>query len=319
MARFLVRRVFYAVIVMWVVATVIFIMYFVAPNNPARVLAGRQATPATVAAIKHSLGLDQPIIQQYGNYLWRLLHGDLGFSYVSHESVNSIIARDFPVTASLAIGAAVIWLVIGVSSGILASTRPRSIGDRTVTTFALFFFSMPTFLLGLFLLLLLYFKLNQAGLPLFPPGYYVPLTENPGEWARHLILPWFTIAMVVAATYARLTRGSMMDVLGEDYIRTAHAKGLSRSRVTYRHALRSALTPLVTQFGIDIATLLSGVIVTETVFSLNGLGKEAVRSITSQDLPVILGIVLVTSAFVVVANIIVDMLYAVLDPRVRLS
>lgn len=319
MARFLIRRIFYGVVVMWVVATVIFIMYFVAPNDPARVLAGKQATPGTVAALRRSLGLDQPIPQQYGSYLWRLLHGNLGYSYVSHESVNSIIARDLPITASLAVGAAVIWLVIGISSGILAATRPRSAGDRVVTTFALFFFSMPTFLLGLFLLLLLYFKLTQAGIPLFPSGQYVSFTDDPGEWARHLILPWFTIAMVEAATYARLTRGSMMDVLGEDYIRTAHAKGLSRSRVVYRHAVRSALTPLVTQFGIDIATLLSGVIVTETVFSLNGLGFEAVRSITNQDLPVILGIVLLTSAFVVTANVVVDILYAVLDPRVRLA
>jgi peptide/nickel transport system permease protein len=318
-ARFLARRVFYAIIVMWVIATVVFVMYYVAPTDPARTLAGRQATPATVAAIRRTLGLDQPLLQQYGNYLWKLLHGNLGYSYVSHEQVTTIIGRDFPVTASVAIGAAVIWLVIGISSGIRSATKPRSVSDRAVTTGALFFFSMPTFLLGLFLLLFLFFKLHQAGVPWFPPGYYVSFTQDPAEWARHLILPWFTIAMVVAATYARLTRGSMLDVLGEDYIRTAHAKGLSRRRVVFKHALRSALTPLVTQFGIDIATLLSGVIVTETVFSLPGLGQQIVNSITSQDLPVILGIVLLTSAFVVVANIVVDVLYAVLDPRVRLS
>jgi peptide/nickel transport system permease protein len=317
--RFLIRRIAYAIIVMWVVSTVMFIMYFVAPNDPARVLAGKQATPETVAALRRSLGLAQPIPQQYGHFLWRLVHGNLGYSYVSHESVNHIIAQDFPITASLGVGAAVIWLVIGISAGILAATRPRSIADRTVTVLALFFFSMPTFLLGLFLLLLLYFKLTQAGLPIFPSSGYVDLTQNPGQWARHLILPWFTVAMVTASTYARLTRGSMMDVLGEDYIRTANAKGLSRSRVIYRHAVRSALTPLVTQFGIDIATLLSGVIVTETIFSLNGLGNEAVRSITSQDLPVILAIVLLTAAFVVAANVIVDIFYAVLDPRVRLT
>ncbi len=319
MTRFLIRRIAYAIIVMWVVSTVMFIMYFVAPNDPARVLAGKQATPETVAALRRSLGLAQPIPQQYGHFLWRLVHGNLGYSYVSHESVNHIIAQDFPITASLGVGAAVIWLVIGISAGILAATRPRSIADRTVTVLALFFFSMPTFLLGLFLLLLLYFKLTQAGLPIFPSSGYVDLTQNPGQWARHLILPWFTVAMVTASTYARLTRGSMMDVLGEDYIRTANAKGLSRSRVIYRHAVRSALTPLVTQFGIDIATLLSGVIVTETIFSLNGLGNEAVRSITSQDLPVILAIVLLTAAFVVAANVIVDIFYAVLDPRVRLT
>jgi peptide/nickel transport system permease protein len=177
---------------------------------------------------------------------------------------------------------------------------------------------MPTFLLGLLLLYFLYFQLTLAGISIFPAGGYASLTENPGDWFLHLVLPWLTLALVSAATYTRLTRASMLDVLGEDYVRTARAKGVRESRVVLRHALRAALTPIVTQFGIDVGALLGGVVVTETVFSLPGLGKTAIDAINQQDLPVIIGIVLFASVSVVVANIIADIVYAVLDPRVRL-
>jgi peptide/nickel transport system permease protein len=187
-----------------------------------------------------------------------------------------------------------------------------------MTVFALFFYSMPTFLLGLLLLYFLYFRLTLAGVSVFPAGGYASLTETPGDWFIHLVLPWLTLALVSAATYTRLTRASMLDVLGEDYVRTARAKGVRESRVVLRHALRAALTPVVTQFGIDVGSLLGGVVVTETVFSLPGLGKTAIDAINQQDLPVIIGIVLFASAAVVVANIVVDIVYAVLDPRVRL-
>jgi peptide/nickel transport system permease protein len=317
--RFLVRRIALAVLVMWVVATAVFALYFVAPHDVARLIAGRQATAQTVALVRHRLGLDQPVLVQYGRFLWRLLHGDLGYSFVNSEPVTQIISQDFPVTASLAAGGAVLWMLIGVSTGVLAATRPRSLADRITTGFALFFYSMPTFLLGELFLLFLFFRLYVAGFHFFPGSGYVPLGSDPGEWARHLILPWLTIALVSAATYSRLTRASMLDVLGEDYIRTARSKGLSERRVTYRHALRSAMTPIVTQFGIDLGTLLGGVIVTEQVFGLPGLGRQAVLSITTQDLPVIIGIVLLASAFIVTANIIVDLSYALLDPRVRPS
>ncbi len=201
----------------------------------------------------------------------------------------------------------------------LAATRPRSAADRTVTAFSLFFYSMPTFLLGELFLLILFYRLHLAGFTFFPASGYVPLTTDPYEWLKHMILPWFTIALVTAATYSRLTRGSMLDVLGEDYIRTARSKGLAEKRVVYRHGLRSALTPVVTQFGIDLGTLLGGIIVTETVFGLPGLGLQIYNSISRQDLPVIIGLVLLASAFIVAANILVDMVYALLDPRVRLT
>ncbi|MDT5290065.1 MAG: peptide/nickel transport system permease protein, partial [Mycobacterium sp.] len=285
----------------------------------ARTLAGRQASEATIAAIRHNLGLDRPVIAQYGSFLWRALHGDFGYSYTNAEPVTSLISNGLPVTASLVIGGAVLWLFMGVGIGVLAATRPRSMMDRTATGFSLFFYSMPTFLLGEVLLLLFFFRLHLIGIDLFPGAGYTPLLQDPVEWARHLLLPWFTIALVTAATYVRLTRGSMLDVLGEDYIRTARAKGLSRRRVIYRHGLRAGLTPVVTQFGIDVGTLLGGAIVTENVFGLPGLGELAISALSKQDLPTVIGLVLMASAFVVIANIVVDILYSVLDARVRVS
>jgi len=219
---------------------------------------------------------------------------------------------------SLALGAAVLWLLLGVFNGVVSAVRPRSAADRGLTLFALFFYSMPSFLLGLLLLYFLYFKLTLAGFRWFPAGGYAPLSEGVGPWFRHLILPWTALALLLAATYTRLTRGSMLDVLGEDYIRTARSKGIAERRVIVRHGLRSALTPVVTQFGIDLGQLIGGVVVIETVFSLPGLGKAAIDAINQQDLPVIIGIVLFASAAVVVANILVGITYALLDPRVRL-
>jgi peptide/nickel transport system permease protein len=317
--RFLLRRVVFGVVVMWLVATTVFIMYFIAPHDVARTLAGRQASEATIAAIRHNLGLDRPVIAQYGSFLWRALHGDFGYSYTNAEPVTSLIGNGLPVTASLVIGGAVLWLVMGVGIGVVAATRPRSMLDRTATGFSLFFYSMPTFLLGEVLLLLLFFRLHLIGIDWFPGAGYTPLLQDPVEWARHLVLPWFTIALVTAATYVRLTRGSMLDVMGEDYIRTARAKGLSRRRVIYRHGLRAGLTPVVTQFGIDVGTLLGGAIVTENVFGLPGLGELAISALSKQDLPTVIGLVLLASAFVVIANVVVDILYSVLDARVRVS
>ena len=319
MAGFLVRRVLFGLLVLWIISVVVFVMFFIAPHDVARLLAGRQANQAEIEAIRRSLGLNRPILDQYLSWVWKLLHGDLGYSYRASVPVRYLLATRIPVTASLAFGAAIIWLVIGVGAGVLAAIRPRTIADRVVTFFALFFYSMPTFLLGLLLLFFAFFKLYTAGIHLFPGGGYVNLTQDPIGWADHLILPWFTLALVTAAVYSRLTRGTMLDVLGEDYIRTARSKGISEGRVIFRHALRSALTPVVTQFGIDLGTLLGGAIVTENVFGLPGLGQLAVQSILNQNLPVVIGIVILASFFIVVANIGVDFMYALLDPRVRLS
>jgi len=316
---FLVRRVLFGLLVLWIISVVVFVMFFVAPHDPARLLAGRQATASEILAIRHNLGLDRPILEQYGSWVWKLVHGDLGFSYRGSVPVRDLLGSRIPVTASLAFGAAVIWLVIGVGAGVLAAIKPRTIADRLVTFFALFFYSMPTFLLGLFFLFFFFFERSTAGFHLFPVSGYVNLKDDPLGWAHHLIRPWFALALVTAAVYSRLTRGTMLDVLGEDYIRTARSKGISEGRVIVRHALRSALTPVVTQFGIDLGALLGGAIVTENVFGLPGLGQLAVQSISDQNLPVIIGIVIVASLFIVVANMCVDLLYAVLDPRVRLT
>jgi peptide/nickel transport system permease protein len=319
MFRFLVRRILFGVLVLWLISIAVFVLFFVAPHDPARTIAGRQATAQTVALVRHRLGLDQPVLEQYWLFLTRLAHGDLGYSYYNSEPVRSLIFARLPVTLSLTVGGAILWLLLGVGIGVMAARRPRSVFDRAATVFVLGGLSMPTFLVGLLLLYVLFFRLHLAGVNAFPGGGYVPFAQSPAQWAQHLILPWLTLALVSAATYSRLTRGSLLEVLGEDYVRTARSKGLSERRVIYRHALRSALTPVVTQLGIDVGALLGGAIVTEDVFGLPGLGQEAVQSVTTQDLPVIVGIVLLASFFVVVANIIVDLLYAVLDPRVRIS
>jgi peptide/nickel transport system permease protein len=318
MIRFLIRRILLGILVLWLITMAVFGMFFVAPNNVARTMAGRQATPQTVELIRERLGLDQPVWKQYLDFIWKALHGNLGYDYYYQLPVTHIMAQALPITLSLALGASVIWLIIGVTNGVLSAVYPRSFIDRGLTAFALFFYSFPSFLLGLVLLYFIYYKLTLSGLRWFPPGGYAPLSQGPGQWALHMILPWLTLALVLAATYTRLTRSSMLDVLGEDYVRTARSKGLSERRVIVRHGLRSALTPVVTQFGIDLGQLIGGVVVTETVFSLPGLGKTVIDAITRQDLPVIVGIVIFASAAVVTANILVDVAYALLDPRVRL-
>jgi peptide/nickel transport system permease protein len=319
MIRFLLRRTVHGIVLIWVVSMLVFGLFFMTPGDVARRMAGRQATPETVELIRHRLGLDQPKWQQYGNFVWRALHGDLGYDYYHQIPVTQIILDALPKTLSLVLGAAVLWMALGLFNGILSARRPRSLTDRSLTLFSLIFYSMPGFLLGLLLLYFAYYRLTLAGAAWFPAGGYVPFTQDPRGWAQSLVLPWLTLALLTAATYTRLTRSSLLDVLGEDYIRTARAKGLSERRVVYRHGLRSALTPVVTQFGIDIGALVGGVVVVELVFSIDGLGWEAITALSNQNLPVIVGIVLFGTLAVVLANVVVDLLYAVLDPRIRMS
>ncbi|MGH7733780.1 MAG: ABC transporter permease [Gemmatimonadales bacterium] len=320
MTRFIIRRLVLGLITLWVIVSLVFLLYYVAPHDPARNLVGRDASLRQIAAIRHKLGLDLPLWDQYGRYVGRIVHLDFGTSIVNRLPVTTIMKQAVPIDISLALGAAVIWLVIGVGVGVIAARRPRSLLDRGATIFVLAGVSMPTFVLGLLLLFFFYFLLTINGIAIFPkPGSYTSITQNPLQWAHDLILPWLTLALVTAATYARLTRSSLLETLNEDYIRTARAKGLSERRVVYRHALRSAMTPLVTQFGIDFATILGGAIITESVFGLPGLGLTVVQAIQLDNLPVVIGVVVIASAFIVVANIVVDFLYAVLDPRVRIQ
>ncbi len=320
MGRFVIRRFLFGLLVLWIISLAVFALFFIVPHNPARSFCGRQCSPQQVANINARLGLNLPIYQQYWHFVKKAAVGDFGISFVNQAPVTQTLLSRLPVTASLAAGATVIWLAIGIPIGVLAATRPRSIRDRLASLFALTFLSMPTFVLGLLALYLFFYKLHILHITsFFPGGGYIPFTQSPFQWFTHLLLPWFTLALVSAATYSRLTRGSLIEVLGEDYIRTARSKGLSERRVVYGHGLRAALTPVVTQLGIDVGTLLGGAIVTEQVFGLQGLGKLAIDSVVIQDLPVIEGTVLLAAVFIVIANILVDIAYAFLDPRVRLT
>jgi peptide/nickel transport system permease protein len=317
--RFLTIRIGQAILVMWAATVLVFLLFFVGPgpNAVARTFGGRLATPARLAAIKHDLHLDQPLYLQYLHWVGNLLQGNLGYSYYKGESVDSVVAAALPDTASLVIGAAILWIGYGVFSGVVSAVRPRTFVDRGFTVSALFFYSMPTFVLGLSLIWIFAYKLSPVT-QFFPFHGFVSITANPGKWFEYLILPWLTLALVTAAGYTRLTRTAMLDVLGEDYIRTARSKGMPEGRVIRVHALRSALTPVVTLAGLDIGTALGGVIITETLFGIPGLGWTLVQAINVQDLPEIMGIAILAAAFVVTANLVVDILYAVLDPRVRL-
>ena len=319
MIWFLVRRTIQAILVLWVSSIVIFLLFYLGPgpNQVARTFAGRLATPARIAQIKHDLHLDQPLYLQYGHWAGNLLQGNLGYDYYKGQSVNSVVGSAAPETISLVLGAAIIWIAYGVFSGVVSAVKPRSFVDRAFTTSALFFYSMASFVLGLSLIWIFAYKLSPVT-TFFPFHGYVSITTNPGQWFEYLILPWLTLALVSAATYTRLTRSSMLEVLGEDYIKTARSKGMSENRLITRHALRAALTPVVTLAGLDIGTSLGGVIVIEVLFGIPGLGWTLVQAIDVQDDPIILGITVLAAVFVVVANLIVDILYAALDPRVRL-
>ena len=315
--RFLTRRIIYGLIVLWLITVATFALFFIAPPDVARTLAGKGATPQQVAGIRHRLGLDQPLIVQYWHYLDNLLHGNLGTSFLQRGPGELDDQDDLPPTLSLVIGGAILWLIAGIGFGVLSATRARSLLDRLTTTGVLIGYSMPTFVLGGLLLFVVFFQLRKVGITWFQPGYY-PFTQSPITWLGRMILPWITLATVQVAVYSRLTRGSLLDALGEDYIRTARAKGLSERRVTYRHGLRSALIPVTTQLGVDVATLISGAVVTETVFNLGGVGQSTVQAVVRGDLFFILAVVILTAVAVVVANIVVDVAYSFLDPRVRL-
>ncbi len=320
MARFLIRRILTGIMVLWVVATATFFLFFTAVPEQAvaRNLAGRAATPQVIAEVTRYYGLDKPITVQYWHFLTGLLSGNLGKSYFLQEPVTTVIKQDLPPTISVVIGGVLLWLIAGLSVGILSATRARSFFDRFATVGVLTGISAPTFVVGELLIIFVFVQLNDHGIGFIQTGY-APISSDFSGWLGRMILPWVTLAVVQAAVYTRLSRGSLLDTMGEDYIRTARSKGISERRVLYKHAVRSALTPVVSQLGIDIGALLGGVLVVEQVFGLQGLGQETVLSITQGDQPVVIGFVILASLFVVVANLIVDMSYALLDPRVRIT
>lgn len=320
MVRFILRRLVYLVLVVLVITLATYVIFFAGnANGLAQRFAGRAASPQAIHDAEIRLGLNHGFWYQYWHYLIGLLHGSFGLDYQNQVSVTSEISRALPVTASLVIGGAILWLLIGIPIGIMSAVHPRTFRDRAGTVFALTFLSFPLFVLGVLALLIFYFYLTEAGVHWFPSSGYVGLSQNPVQWAVHLILPWFTLALAQAAIYTRLIRSSLLDTLGEDFIRTARAKGLPRRTVIYKHGLRAALTPVTTQLGIDVGTLLAGAIVIEKVFSLTGLGLLSINALFNGDLPVVAAVVLLAAVFIVVMNTIVDIVYAFLDPRVRLA
>jgi peptide/nickel transport system permease protein len=320
MARYIVRRLIGMILLLIVVSGVTFFIFNVFPStDPAALRAGRQPTPEVIAAIREDLGLDRPLIVQFGDYIWNVFaHQDFGKSYVSNVDVLDEIKRDLPATISLAIGGVVVWLAFGLTIGIISAVKHRTVFDRVAIGLSLIAISAPVYWLGLVALYLFAPDFGVFGLGFVGgQGAYTPVSDDPVKWFQALILPWFVLATTFAAVYARLLRGSLLDVLGEDYIRTARAKGLRERTVVLKHGVRSAITPVVTVLGLDIGILLGGAILTESVFNIPGVGRLAYDAITRGDLPIVQGTVLFGAFFIIIMNLIVDILYAFLDPRVR--
>jgi peptide/nickel transport system permease protein len=334
---YILRRTLAAVILLLVVTAVTFAIFFVLPrlagqttDQLAQQYLGKSPSKADIFAVKHNLGLDQPLYVQYWHFVKGIVAGAqynigpttvhcdapcFGYSFRTHEAVWPQLTSRMPVTISLAAGAAVLWLLSGVVVGVISALKPRSFVDRTFMGVALAGVSLPMFFTGNLALLLF---TDPGPWPIFGKEY-VPFTTNPSEWANTLFPAWCSLALLYSAIYARLTRSGMLETMNEDFIRTARAKGLRERVVVSKHGLRAALTPIITVFGMDLGLLLGGAVITETVFSLHGVGQYAVQAIDDNDLPPILGVTLLAAFFVVVANLVVDVLYAAADPRVRLS
>ena len=334
MIFFIIRRLILTVFLLLLVSAITFAIFFLVPRlagqtsyELAAQYVGRNPIPSAIKAVEIKLGLNAPVYLQYGRFIKGIVAGVhynngpdvsycpfpcFGYSFRNQEPVWPQLVSAAPVTLSLAIGASVLWLIGGVSIGVLSALRRGSIFDRFSMGIALAGVSLPVFFTGLIALELFSYKW-----PIFPDVHYVAITANPLLWARNLVLPWVTLAFLYAALYARLTRAGMLETMGEDYIRTARAKGLPERKVIVKHGMRAALTPIVTIFGLDLGLLLGGAILTETTFSFPGLGQFTIEAIQNQDLPEIQGVVLLAAFFIVIANMIVDILYAVVDPRVR--
>jgi peptide/nickel transport system permease protein len=320
MSRYIIRRLLWGVLLLIVVSALTFVLFRILPTaDPAKLRAGRLQSPKIIAEIRHDLGLDKPLLTQFWLYMKGIfLHFNLGFSYYSNAPVKELIFNRLPATLSLVLGGAVVWLVAGLGVGIISARRAGSRLDRASMGTALVLVSAPEYWLGL--LALFFFASDIGKVHVFPgAGSYVGLTAEPAKWFTSMIMPWLVVAAGTAAIYARLIRGSLLETMGEDYIRTARAKGLTERRVVLRHGLRSAINPIVTVLGIDIALLLGSSVLVETVFDIPGIGRLNYVAITHSDYPIIQGTVLLASLFIVVANIVVDIVYAFLDPRVRYS
>ena len=312
MGVYIARRLAATLLVMALVGVFIFLLLHIAPGDPAAVIAGDNATPQQIADIRHQLGLDLPVPVQFGRWVWQLLHGDFGISIFSQAPVLTLIEERLPATISLTLLTMCFAGVLAVGAGVLAAWRAGGLLDRGLMAFSALGFSVPVFVVGY---LLIYVFAMQLGW--LPVQGYAPLAAGIWPWLSHLLLPALALGMAYVALIARITRASMLEVLAEDYMRTARAKGASASSMLLHHALRNAGVPIVTVIGIGVALLISGVVITETVFNIPGLGRLTVDAITNRDYPIIQGVIVVFSGAYVLVNLAVDLVYTVIDPRIR--
>jgi peptide/nickel transport system permease protein len=312
MAAYVVRRLLSTILVMALVGVFVFLLLHIAPGDPAAIIAGDNATPAQIASIRQELGLSDPLTVQFARWSWHLLHGNFGISIFSDTPVITLIGQRLPATLSLTLLTISFAVVIAVAAGVLAAWRAGGWLDGLLMGFAALGFSTPVFVVGYFLIYLFAIRLHWL-----PVQGYVSLGHGLWPWLSHLILPAVALGLAYVALIARITRASMLEVLAEDYIRTARAKGASNSAMLFRHALKNAGVPIVTVIGIGVALLISGVVVTETVFNVPGIGRLAVDAITNRDYPIIQGVMVIFSGAYVVINLLVDLSYSLIDPRVR--
>ncbi|MEU6840795.1 ABC transporter permease [Streptomyces sp. NPDC046716] len=326
MSRFLVRRVLGALVILLIISAITFWLFYAIPRDPAIMSCGKNCTPDMLAKVRHNLGIDHPIPVQYWDWLKGIFVGRdyasfgrcdapcLGYSFANREPVLGTILDRLPLTLSLAFGSAVVFLIFGIGTGMIAAVKQGKWQDKLASSASLVASSMQIYFVGY---IAMYFLVSKLGI-LDNPSY-TPLTENPVSWASGLLLPWLVLALIWTANYTRMTRSQMVETLSEDYVRTARAKGLSGRSVFFRFAWRGAMGPIVTIFGIDIATLIGGAIITEQVFSLQGVGRLAVQSVDKSDLPMLLGVTVLSAGAIVFFNIIIDAVYALIDPRIRLA
>ena len=330
MYRFIGRRMFFAVITILIVSAVVFAIFSYLPFDPASLTCGQRCTPQIIEGNRVKLGFDKPIYEQYWLFLSGIFAGrtygsgqaafscpapSFGYSFNENACVTDMIKEAMPITINLAVGALIIWLILGVGLGVLAAKFKSRWPDTSSSVFVLLGTSLPTFVTGL--ALLIWVSIKWKIIPMSLDGY-VSALDNPGRWFMYFILPWITLAIAYAALYTRFTRAAVLDTLGEDYIRTARAKGVKERTVLFKHTLRAVLAPIITLAGLDFAGLIGGAIITETIFNLPGLGRLTLRSTYEFDLPVVFATTILAAVVVIVMNLIVDMFYAILDPRVRM-
>ncbi|WP_326687815.1 MULTISPECIES: ABC transporter permease [unclassified Streptomyces] len=332
MLTYLIRRLFAVAVMLVVIILAVFCIFFLIPKwtgtDPATMFVGKQADKDAIEGIRQKLQLDDPVLVQLFEFFKGIFVGRdytgggdtthcsapcFGYSFRTEQEIWPVLTDRLPVTLSLALGAAILWLLIGLAVGVVSALKRGSIWDRLGMTGALAGVSLPVYFTGLILLTLFAYQLDLVS------NSFTPFGENVTKWFSGMILPWISLAFLFGAMYARITRATMLEVMGEDYIRTARAKGLKEPVVIGKHAMRSTMTPILTLLGIDIGALMGGAILTETTFSIPGLGQAVLKAITDKDLPLILGVTLITATAVVIANLIVDLLYGVIDPRVRLG